>query len=167
MYSCDRSLLSDIDDEEERAIYSISSVRCASNSKSPSAPASSSEPSFVGASAATPLPRPVMLRCLQHRRMMKGCHLLLLVILARAPDRISRLFKAHSRSHGLVVALGCLGAVRRRHVRPSGGVVHRHGPLLRRLDHTGVRVGRGGSLPWRRRRLRCTRIRSPSATDLR
>ena len=51
---------------------------------------------------------------------------------------------------GLIVALRRLGVVRWRHVRPSGVFVHRPGPLLRRLDHAGVRVGRGGPRPWQR-----------------
>ena len=53
-----------------------------------------------------------------------------------------------ARPHRLIVVLRRIGVVRRRHVRPSARVIHRRGPLLRRLGHASVYVGREGAPPW-------------------
>ena len=76
----------------------------------------------------------------------KGCHLLLLIILARAQDRISRLFiMAHPRPYRLIIALVRLDVAGLRHIQTSGdGSSYCHCPLLHYLNHPGVRLGQGG-----------------------
>ena len=151
-----------MDDKEEEPPPLSAVARASKSPLTPAVPAAASslKPSFAGASASSSGAVPVAVAMVatskdeeekdDHPSPPHPCP-------GAGPDKYI-VSSIAARPHGLIVVLRCFGIVRRRHVRPSGGVVHHRGPPLRRLDPAGVRVGRGGPPLWRQRLLQCPRI---------